>query len=92
MLADIDSQAAENGDQVSDNGNKAAKKKAANAKSDELRRLWRENETVSLDTATQQLRRDLMTPQSSASDKSKHVLAMIWCVTHPDRMISVEIC
>lgn len=54
------------------------KKKASNPKSDELRRLWRENESRSMEDVTAQLRRDLVDPQSGASDKSKHVFGMLW--------------
>ena len=61
-------------------GTAEAKKKAANPKSDELRRLWRENETRSLEDVTAQLRQDLVDPQSGASDKSKHLFGMLWYV------------
>lgn len=77
---DLDSQPGGDGDNTEESGaaEKAAKKKASNAKSEELRRLWREHEGSTMDGATAKLREDLANPQAGASDKSKHVFAMIW--------------
>ncbi|KAI9830992.1 MAG: hypothetical protein M1826_004109 [Phylliscum demangeonii] len=56
----------------------ARSKKGSNHKSDELRRIWRQNEGKTIEEVTIQLRHDLVDLQSSASDKNKLLFGMLW--------------